>query len=91
MKLLAVVVLLAPLAACGVSKAPAAAVPSVCEDFVYNDPQVKDLIMKGVGSTGFARNHENELSAAKQDATTRCLQAKGLVRGGGVERPRVVN
>jgi hypothetical protein len=91
MKRLALLVLLTPLAGCGMSDAPAARIPSVCEDQVYADPLVKDLIMKGAGSTGFARNHENQLQAAKQDAATRCLQAKGLIRPGGVERQRVEN
>ncbi len=91
MKLLALLALLAPLAACGLSDSPVASIPSGCQDQVYNDPQVKDLLMKSAGSAGFARNHENELQAAKQDATTRCLQAKGLVPSGGVERPKVVD
>jgi hypothetical protein len=91
MKLLALLALLTPLAACGINQAPAANIPSICEDQVYADPLVKDLIMKGAGSTGFARNHQNQLQAAKEDAATRCLQAKGLIRQGGVERRRVEN
>ncbi len=91
MKPLALLALLLPLAACGIDRAPAASVPSICEEQVYADPLVKDLIIKGAGSTGFARNHEDELQAAKQDAATRCLQAKGLIPPGGVERRKAVN
>ena len=80
----------AALAGCGIDPAPVADVPSVCEAQVYADPHVKDLLMKGAGSTSFARQHEDELKFAKVDATHRCLQSKGLAPpGGGVERPAV--
>jgi hypothetical protein len=70
--------------------APAASVPDVCEAQVYADPHVKDLLMKSAGSYNFARDHEDELKFAKQDAAHRCLQLKGLLPpGGGVQRPTV--
>ena len=70
--------------------APAADFPAACEDQVYADPKVKDLIMKGAGSPNLMRNTEDELRFAKLDAAKRCMQQKGLTRpGGGVERPRV--
>ena len=37
MKLLALLALLTPLAACGINQAPAANIPSICEDQVYAD------------------------------------------------------
>ena len=67
-----------------------APIPPVCEEQVYADPVVKDLIMKGAGTENFRINHVNQLKAAKQDASLRCKQQKGLAQpGGGVERPRV--
>jgi hypothetical protein len=84
--------MLLALAACGPSRPDPldAPIPAVCEDQVYADPVVKDLIMKGAGTEYFRINHVNQLKAAKQDASLRCQQQKGLAPpGGGVERPRV--
>ncbi len=83
--------LLLPLVAgCGIDTAPAAPIPSVCEAQVYDDPRVKDLLMKSAGSVGFARQHEDELKFAKIDAAHRCMQLKGLLPpGGGVERTTI--
>ena len=91
MKLLTTLLPLAvALAGCAVDTVKEIPIPKVCEEQVYADPVVKDLIMKGAGTENFRVNHVNQLRAAKDDATTRCMQQKGLARpGGGVERPRV--
>jgi hypothetical protein len=85
--------LLAGLAGCGTfDTGPKFSIPAVCEDQVYADPTVKDLILKGAGSPSFQRNHENELAYAKSDAAHRCMQQKGLLPpGGGVQRQRVTD
>lgn len=81
---------LLPLSGCGLfDGAGEAVIPPMCEDQVYADPLVRDMIMKGAGSDYYANNHIDQMKAAKQDATQRCLQQKGLARpGGGVERQR---
>ena len=80
------------LAACTLDTAPYAPIPTVCEDQVYADPVVKDLILKGSGSDYFRRSHEDQLKYAKIDAARRCMQLKGLAPpGGGVQRPTVRN
>ena len=86
------ILLLVALAGCAIhlDQAPVADVPAQCEAQVYQDPLVKDLLMKSVGSDTFARQHEDELKYAKVDAAHRCMQRKGIApAGGGVERPRV--
>ena len=88
------VVALAALSGCGghLDTAPAASYPSVCEEQVYADPKVKDLIIRGMGSDNLRRNTEDQLQAAKMDAAHRCMQQKGLTApGGGVERRAVDN
>jgi hypothetical protein len=82
MKLLALLALLTPLAACGINQAPAANIPSICEDQVYADPLVKDLIMKGAGSEAFRASHLKRLQKAKLAAAGRCMQQKGIARSG---------
>ncbi len=90
MKLLNALLLPLAVAGCAVDTVKEIPIPKVCEDQVYADPIVKDLIMKGAGTENFRVNHVNQLRAAKDDATIRCMQQKGLARpGGGVERPRV--
>ncbi len=84
---------MAALAACGpirLDQAPVADYPAQCEAQVYQDPEVKDLLMKSAGSVTFARQHEDALKYAKVDAARRCMQRKGIIpAGGGVERPKV--
>ena len=59
---------------------------------VYADPTVKRLIAQGAGSEYLRINTENQLRAAKEDATHRCMQQKGLAPpGGGVERQRITD
>ncbi len=86
-----VLVVLLMLTACGsIDPAPNAPIPAVCEDQVYADPLVKELILKGAGSSFYALNHTEELKYAKIDAARRCMQLKGLAPpGGGVQRPTV--
>ena len=79
------------LAACSsFDTAPNAPIPAMCEDQVYADPVVKDLILKGTGSDTYRMNHIEQLKYAKIDAARRCMQLKGLApQGGGVQRPTV--
>ena len=78
------------LAACSIDTAPNAPIPAVCEDQVYADPVVKDLILKSAGSESYRTNHLEQLKYAKIDAARRCMQLKGLApAGGGVQRPTV--
>jgi hypothetical protein len=58
------------------------AIPSVCEEEVYADPVVKDLIMKGAGSEAFRASHLKRLQKAKLAAAGRCMQQKGIARSG---------
>ena len=82
--------LLAPAACTPFDTAPAAPIPAVCEDQVYADPAVKDLILKGTGSETYRINHVEQLRYAKIDAARRCMQLKGLAPpGGGVQRPAI--
>ncbi len=84
--------LLACTACAGVPSAPAPPAVVACQEGVYNDPAVKELIEIGVGSQYFMNEHQEGLKAAKADATLRCLQSRGLAPlGGGVERPKVAN
>ncbi len=71
--------------------APSANFPDVCNDQVYADPTVKRLIADSAGSSNFADQNVDRLHYAKLDAARRCMQQKGLIRGGGVERPRIDN
>lgn len=59
-----------------------------CERAANKDPGVKLMIEKAAGSPHYQRENEDRILAAKQDATVACLRARGIVRGGGVERPR---
>ena len=79
------------LAGCGTfNTGPVVNVPPQCEQQVYADPTVKEMIAKGAGSDGYRLTHENQLKYAKIDAAHRCMQQKGLAPpGGGVQRPRV--
>ncbi len=92
MKWLALIVLPMGLSACLADEAPYAAIPAACEDQVYADPVVKDLILKGSGSDTYRAGHQEQLKYAKVDAAHRCMQQKGLLPpGGGVQRQRVYN
>ncbi len=77
--------LLLLLAAC--AREPESA-QAVCERQANNDPAVKRLIIKGVGSAYFLHDSQDELNAAKQDAMLACLRDRGVIRKGGVERQK---
>ena len=82
--------LVGPVACTPFDTAPQAPIPAVCEDQVYADPVVKDMILKGTGSDSYRINHIEQLKYAKIDAARRCMQLKGLAPpGGGVQRPTV--
>ncbi len=90
MRALGALAAIALLSGCSIDEAPSAPIPAACEDQVYADPVVKDLILKGTGSDSFRLNHLDQLKYAKIDAAHRCMQQKGLVPpGGGVARPRI--
>ncbi len=77
------VALLVVLAGCShPPPAPDAPIPSVCEDQVYADPVVKDLILKGAGSKSFRVSHASQLQSAKLDAARRCMRQKGIAQPG---------
>ena len=59
-----------------------------CARQAESDPAVNELLQKAAGSPAFARNNEDLINTAKQDATVACLRGRGVVRGGGVERQR---
>ena len=67
---------------------PQSPITAECERGVYDDPVVKDLLLKSAGSEVFEHEHIEDMKRAKQDATLSCLRRRGLVRSGGVERPR---
>ena len=76
----------------GMDRAPVADFPAQCEAQVYDDPKVKEILMKYAGSVTYARQHDDALKYAKIDAAHRCLQRKGVLpAGGGVERRAVAN
>ena len=72
------------LAGCARDDTPA----SACEHQVYQDPVVKELIIKGAGNQSFQRESEDVLAQAKQRARLACLQGRGVVKPGGVEVQR---
>ncbi len=78
--------LFALLLVAGCSAAPLADRP--CEGQAEQDPEVRDLILKGAGSPSFLAENQDRLSRARQRATLDCLRGKGLIRPGGVEAQR---
>ena len=59
-----------------------------CQQQAVNDPQVKELIIKGVSNSNFQFAGKEQLQAAEQDATLACLRRRGVVPPGGVERQK---
>jgi hypothetical protein len=58
-----------------------------CERQVYNDPEVKSLLMKSAGTESFRWDYAPLLDYAKKQALTRCLRERGLAPPGGVQSP----
>ena len=91
--LAAVLSVAVPLAGCGLF-GPAAPTPppspeqAACESQANTAPAVREIMNKIVGNAHYQREHEDDLRAAKQDATLACLRARGIVRSGGVERQK---
>ncbi len=80
--------LLVLLAGCSTAEGPD---QRACDRQAYDDPAVKELIIKGVGNPYFQNNSQEELRVAKQQARLACLRSRGLAPAGGVERQRPLN
>lgn len=61
---------------------------AACERQANNAPAVLAIMNKIEGNIHYQREHEDDLRAAKQDATLACLRTQGIVRPGGVERQK---
>lgn len=61
---------------------------AACRSEADDTPLVKDMMAKAAGSEYYRLEHDDELNAAKQDATVACLQRRGIARRGGVERQK---
>lgn len=61
---------------------------AACEAAANDDPEVKHLIIVGLGNPNFAHGNQERIRLLKHDATLSCLQARGLARPGGVERQK---
>ena len=59
-----------------------------CAAKAEEDPKVKLLIIKGLGNPTFKDETQEELRLARADSVRACLQARGVVRPGGVERQK---
>ena len=81
-------VVLAALLAAGCSGPRDDSPQAACARQANDDPQVADIVRKGAGTDSYRWDNEKKLAQAKQDATLRCLRARGLAPKGGVERPR---
>lgn len=81
------------LAGCGilgprVPQQPVSPDQAACESKANDDPEVKHLIIVGLGNPNFAHGNQERIRLLKHDATLSCLQARGLARPGGVERQK---
>lgn len=61
---------------------------AACRRDAEDAPAVKAIMNKMEGNQNYQRQHMEDLEAAKQDATVACLQSRGVVRRGGVERQK---
>lgn len=59
-----------------------------CAREAEDDPVVQEMIRKGLGNSNYMISTQEQLRAARRDAANRCLQRRGLMRQGGVERYR---
>ena len=85
--ILALVVLTAGACSSSPSSAPSSQ-EEACARQANDDPVVRDMLAKSAGSDEWQWHHAGDLRAARQDATVRCLRARGLAPKGGVERHR---
>lgn len=60
-------------------------VPPECRAAVYDDPTVRQLIAAGTAVPEYMAENQNKLAFAEAAAERKCMQAKGLLRSGGVE------
>ncbi len=83
-------VLLVLLGGCSSGPPPAPRSPEeeACARQANEDPVVRDMQAKAAGNLDWQWQNGNRIRMARQDATTRCLRARGLAPMGGVERPR---
>jgi hypothetical protein len=68
--------LLLPLAACA---SPPATPEARCAAQAYDDPAVRELILKGVSNPYFQGKSQGELAAARRRATEDCLRRQGIL------------
>ena len=61
---------------------------AACRSEADDTPAVKDMMAKAAGSEYYRLQHQDDLNAAKQDATVACLQRRGIASRGGVERQK---
>ncbi|MGH7077627.1 MAG: hypothetical protein ACREFU_05965 [Acetobacteraceae bacterium] len=80
LRVLVLLVALVP-AACATDHSPEA----FCRRQAENDPKIQSLEFSSGRNTSFAETHAGELVYLRRQDTLRCLQARGLVPGGGVE------
>ncbi len=57
-----------------------------CERQANDDPAVRLQLMKAAGSPYIEFGQQAQLREARQDATLKCLRARGLAPKGSVER-----
>jgi hypothetical protein len=91
MKALAAAGVLMALAGCGMLPArlpPQTPDQAACAAKAEEDPQVKLLIIKGLGNASFRDENQETLRLARADASRACLVSRGAVRPGGVERQK---
>ncbi len=75
------------MAGCGRGASPVSD-QEACARQAEDDPVVKEMIIKGAGNPHFLLEGQDQLRAAKQDATLACLRSRGVIRAGGVERQK---
>ncbi len=78
---------LAMLAGCTMSS-PNDSPEAVCRHQAYDDPKVKNLTVKYLGSAAASPDAAFEYNKALHDATDACLRQKGIQVQGGVEPVR---
>lgn len=75
------------LAGCSAVQTPAND-QEACARQANDDPVVRELIVKGAGNPHFQMEGQDQLRAARQDATLACLRGRNLIPQGGVERQK---